>query len=118
MTDLNHSSVPFVLSKAQSAPLGLERIEDYAALESKRCNIGRGATAGDENPTVVVANRKLLHFTFEDFAAREVTFEDCDFSYYVFTRAYFYKAKFINCRFIGCVSLTVVLEAPDLLTGV
>ena len=38
---------------------------------------------------------------FTDFNALGTTFEDCDFRYSIFERAYLRDAKFINCRFDG-----------------
>ena len=101
MATLTHNTGSSESPKPQDTAKAIAKTEDYVGLEIKRCNIGRGTASDEKKPRVIVANRKFLHFIFEDFAAREVTFEECDFSYSVFNRAYLYKAKFIKCHFTG-----------------
>src|SRR3546814_6236966 len=42
---------------------------------------------------------KHCHFT--DVRAKGAEFEGWDFSYSVFTRAYFHETTFANCKFVG-----------------
>lgn len=48
-----------------------------------------------------VEGRDFKHYQFIDIGAREVEFINCDFSYAVIERSYFYKARFTNCKFVG-----------------
>src|SRR3546814_20674864 len=41
------------------------------------------------------------HFHFTDVRAKGAEFEGWDFSYSVFTRAYFHETTFANCKFVG-----------------
>ncbi|CAO3451811.1 hypothetical protein [Azospirillum argentinense] len=48
-----------------------------------------------------IENHDFKNHHFIDFGAKDVEFVDCDFSYAVFERSYFYKARFVNCKFLG-----------------
>jgi hypothetical protein len=75
---------------------------DSSQLVLSKCSISEDVRGSDgERLPIVVANEDFLHYTFEDFGARQVQFNNCNFSYSVFNRAYFYGAKFYNCKFIG-----------------
>ena len=41
------------------------------------------------------------HSHFTDVRGKSATFQSFDFSYCIFTRAYFHKATFSNCKFVG-----------------
>jgi hypothetical protein len=41
------------------------------------------------------------HAILDDVSGKKAEFDGVDFSYCVFTRAYFHEAKFRNCKFIG-----------------
>lgn len=41
------------------------------------------------------------HSHFTDVRGKGATFQDFDFSYCIFTRAYFHNATFSNCKFVG-----------------
>jgi len=55
---------------------------------------------------IVVSHKKIVgadwrNREFTDFNALKTVFENCDFRYSNFKRAYFRDARFINCRFDG-----------------
>jgi hypothetical protein len=84
---------PDALARNSSLPsevFGLKVKANSENLQIKKCSI--------DGP---VQNQSFQHFIFEDFGARGVEFNNCDFSYCLFTRAYFYKATFTDCKFIG-----------------
>ena len=63
-----------------------------------------------EKPVVIVESKFLTksvdranfqHHFFRNTGAKELTFQNCDFSFCVFERAYFHACEFINCKFIG-----------------
>src|SRR6266542_4349133 len=75
---------------------------DSTKLVLNKCSISEDVRGPDgKRLPVIVANEDFLHYTFEDFGARQVQFNNCNFSYSVFNRAYFYGAAFDNCKFIG-----------------
>lgn len=89
-------------------PRSLERTEklritgDSSQLVLSKCSISEDVRGPDgKRVPIIIANENFLHYTFEDFGARQVQFNNCHFSYSVFTRAYFYGAEFYDCKFIG-----------------
>jgi hypothetical protein len=49
-----------------------------------------------------VTRQDFRHRLINDMNALGATFNDCNFSYSIFHRAYFRDAKFTNCQFVGC----------------
>lgn len=45
--------------------------------------------------------QKLVNYLVQNIDAKNIQFEDCDFSFSVFNDCYFRGAKFKNCKFIG-----------------
>jgi Pentapeptide repeats (9 copies) len=75
---------------------------DSSQLVLSKCSISEDVRGSDgKRVPIIMANENFLHYTFEDFGARQVQFNNCNFSYSIFTRAYFYGAEFDNCKFIG-----------------
>lgn len=47
-------------------------------------------------------SQSYRHRHFKDFNGHGSKFQNCDFSYSIFERAYFHSATFENCTFTGC----------------
>ncbi|MXO92712.1 hypothetical protein GRI62_03705 [Erythrobacter arachoides] len=71
--------------------------EFQEAADELGVRIKRATTARE-----TVENRDLRYRQFDDFNGAESTFKSCNFSFSIFSRAYFHNAKFENCSFIGC----------------
>jgi Pentapeptide repeats (9 copies) len=101
-TLMSSKEFPYEKPKPLETKFDLKITGDSDSLELKKCSISEDVRGTDgKRVPVVVANRDFSHYTFEDFGARQVVFNNCIFSYCVFTRAYFYGAKFTDCRFVG-----------------
>ena len=59
----------------------------------------------------VVHRAVAQHGHFVRFAAKGVTFTDCDFSYARFDDTYFFEATFIRCTFVGAVFTSCVFRS-------
>lgn len=69
-------------------------------------------TDADAMPGLPIERERVAHSTlngkslrgrrFDDLNANDTKFVSCDFSYSIFSRAYFHGASFEDCKFVGC----------------
>jgi uncharacterized protein YjbI with pentapeptide repeats len=67
---------------------------------------------------VVVSHKRVFkadwkNRTFDNLNALGTQFEDCDFRYSIFSKAYFRDAKFTNCRFTGARFIDCNLKSAN-----